>query len=514
MPDQVITPGTRMMNGQLMSWEPDPKIQEAMEYLGLSRDEAARMNGYTDAQIAHFDDPESGVGRWTPSTYKPANFGKTLGEFVALGALGGLGGGYLGAALGGGAGGSAAAGGGATAAGTGAGIGSGVAAAATPTLAATTGLSAATAAGLPGGIGLSGGLLTGGALAGGAAGATAAGTASGIGGGGAAAAPAASTTGLAGSTAGVGGAGIGGTPSVSALGITGQGGAMSTAAPGVGIVGGTGGGGVSTMGILKDVFGRGAGTGKGSGYADYVRMGLDAAGGYGQGKAAERAQQNANAAADDADNLRRYQIERENAAANFSAPGKRLTQAQIADVVAGLQPMTIGPDGKIVGGLSPSLFTQTTRDTAQALSKQALDAALSGNPSGVNQTLPTKTARAVAGVSDQIFGGLGTLGGVLDAADTRRQQQSQTTALKDLADAISGRRTTPGAAPGAPASTAPAADPYSTARDYNYGQGDFGGQVSGRTVDFRPGQDESDPMDLINMPANRDLLGRSTRFRG
>jgi hypothetical protein len=384
-------------------------------------------------------------------------------------------------ALVGGAAAGGAAGGGAAAGGAAAGAGGAAAGTAAGTAAALPALGIAGGTALPASL-VAGtavpGFAAGGAAAGLAAGGTAAGTAGGIGGGGAAGGTAASTAG------GIGGGGAAGGTGVATTGATG--------------------GGTSTMGVLKNLIG-GGGTGKNATYADLIRMGLDTAGGYGQGKAAERAQQNANAAADDADNLRRYQIERENAAANFSAPGKRLSQAEYGDIVSGLQPMVVGPDGKITGGLSPALFSQATRDAGKSLSARAVEQALSDNPSGVNQTLPEKTARAMPGVSDQVFGILGTAGGALNAADERKRQQSQTASLKELADIMSGRRAAGSTgSTGATPTTAPPKDTYTTAREYS--DIDVPNNYSFAQPDSG---DESDPTDLINMPANRDLLGRA-----
>lgn len=255
---------------------------------------------------------------------------------------------------------------------------------------------------------------------------------------------------------------------------------------------------MSKLGFIKNLFG--VGGGKGSTASDMVRLGLDVAGGYGQGKAAERAQQNAQAAADDADALVRYQLAAQQARANTNAPYALAGQTIYGDVLKNYKPIAFGPDGKLTGGLSAALLGDNARQAGEALSKQALDRMLSKNPSGLPD-LPTKTARAVPGVSDKILGIAGMAGGGLDAYDARQDRKTQQTALQTIIDTYGKKPAATGDGTGGGAGgysrdliDFPAASPRS------------GASVSPAD------RDSGDPMDLITIPNN--FLSRSRRQSG
>jgi hypothetical protein len=418
-PDEIVTPGTRYINGQLMTWQPNSQIDEAMNYLGISREQAARMNGY-QGDMADIDTPGTGAGNWVPGTYAPDHFLRNLGIFLGMGAAGGLGAGLIGAAAGGGA---------ASAAGGGAGAGAGTAAATGAGTAAATG---GTAAGVGAGAGTA--AATGGTAAGVGAGA---GTAAGVG------------TGAA-----AGGAGAG-----------------TTAA--------------STGGILSTI-----GKVYNSKAGEAIKTGLDVAGAVEKGRAAERAQT-------DAANAARYNAERANAITNFSAPLGRAEQVGLGDIMANWQPLTY-ENGKFSGGLSPALLGPNSRAAGQALSKTALDAMLSGNPAG----LPTIPDRVSPTGVDTALNVAGTLGGAAGAYDAAQTAKKQNTALQTIIDTYGRPR------PGAATTAGVAPDPGRAASMlYN--------DVSSPSISFAPrGPDTSDPMDLVNMPANRALLGRTSSGSG
>lgn len=254
---------------------------------------------------------------------------------------------------------------------------------------------------------------------------------------------------------------------------------------------------MSTWGTVGKLFG--VGRGQGSTTGDMVRLGLDVAGGYGQGKAAERAQQNAQAAADDADALVRYQLAAQQARANTNAPYALAGQTIYGDVLKNYKPIAFGPDGKLTGGLSAALLGDNARQAGEALSKQALDRMLSKNPSGLPD-LPTKTARAVPGVSDKILGIAGMAGGGLGAYDARQDRKTQQTALQTIIDMYGGKQ--PAASDGG--DTARGTGGYS--RDLI----DFPAASPRSGASVSPAdRDSGDPMDLINMP--NTFLSRSRR---
>src|SRR5678815_5645071 len=114
MPDNIITDNTREIDGKLYTWQPNAQLKEIMDYLGLSKEEAGKMMGLSDEQVANYDTPgDSATGSWVPASYK--NPGGTLfgpswmlpamigGPALAAGIGGALGAGGAAAGAGGGA---------------------------------------------------------------------------------------------------------------------------------------------------------------------------------------------------------------------------------------------------------------------------------------------------------------------------------------------------------------------------------------------------------------------------
>jgi hypothetical protein len=275
-----------------------------------------------------------------------------------------------------------------------------------------------------------------------------AGTAAGIGGGTAAA------TGLPAGFSGVGGAGIGGTTAaVPTLGAT-------SAMP-IAPVASTGGGSGILSGLKKayDVY-SGAGS-KNAGVGDYVDAGLKVAGSIEQGRSADRAAQNAQIAFENAQDIERYKLERANALTNFNAPQARTNQVAIGDILRNWQPFTYDSKTRtMTGGLSPALFSDRTKEAGDVLSKQALDAMLSGNPAGL-PSIPTPRARVQGNGVDTALNVLNTAGGVMEAGRAVQSKKDRQNSIDELIN-IYGRQ--PGANVQQPGpSTAPVQGPYSTA---------------------------------------------------
>ncbi len=109
--DHIINENTREIDGKLYTWQTSNQLQEMMDYLGLSKEEAGHRMGLTDEQIENYDKPgDSATGSWVPASYTNPNgtlFGPSwmlpamlAGPAIATG-IGALVGGAAGAGAGG-----------------------------------------------------------------------------------------------------------------------------------------------------------------------------------------------------------------------------------------------------------------------------------------------------------------------------------------------------------------------------------------------------------------------------
>src|SRR5215831_7050689 len=76
-----------------------------------------------------------------------------------------------------------------------------------------------------------------------------------------------------------------------------------------------------------------------------------------KGRSAERAQTNQLNQQDDLMALKRQQMAEDQARSNFNVAPNLYSRAMLGDVTANMQPLAYGPDGKLTGGISSSLFT-------------------------------------------------------------------------------------------------------------------------------------------------------------
>lgn len=122
-------------------------------------------------------------------------------------------------------------------------------------------------------------------------------------------------------------------------------------------------------------------------------------------------------------NYKRDQLALSGARLNLEAPGMRAGNSVRGDVLAGAQPLTIngpithtgGQMPQISGGLSPSLFSNNTRQLGQNMSRQALLSQMKGDAF-------TPTALPKANWLDKILNGVGYAGlgkGVYDQFNQR-----------------------------------------------------------------------------------------------